>query len=237
MSIAPLVFVPPMVALGFGWSWLVALPGLVALAYTLRLMKNIRLPVSKGVQRWSDLRPYARPLGLLYVVVVLRTVTSQSLSTFLPVMLTEQGMGVGEASAAVTVYLFLNGIGGFFGGPLADRYGPRAVIIGSLLLSVPFFVVAHLTSGWGFTLLVSFGAFLLQSTLPVNVTFGQQLAPVSAATVASLMMGFGWGSGALLAPLVGFLGDTMGLGPALLITAVIPIAAAAVAWPLPKRVV
>ena len=49
------------------------------------------------------------------------------------------------------------------------------------------------------------------------------------------MMGFGWGSGALLAPVVGFLGDTMGLSFALLITAVIPIAAAAVALPLPNR--
>jgi FSR family fosmidomycin resistance protein-like MFS transporter len=235
MSIAPLVFVPAIVALGLGWSWLVAVPGLFALAYTLTLMKNIRLPVSKGIQRWSDLRPYARPLGLLYIVVVLRTVTSQSLSTFLPVMLTQQGMGVGEASAAVTVYLFWSGIGGFFGGPLADRYGPRTVIIASLLMSVPFFVGAHWTAGWTFTTLVSIGAFLLQSTLPVNVTFGQQLAPVSAATVASLMMGFGWGSGALLAPVVGFLGDTMGLGFALLITAIIPVAAAAAALPLPNR--
>jgi hypothetical protein len=48
-------------------------------------------------------------------------------------------------------------------------------------------------------------------------------------------MGFGWGSGALLAPVVGFLGDTMGLSFALLITAVIPIAAAAAALPLPNR--
>jgi FSR family fosmidomycin resistance protein-like MFS transporter len=224
-----------MYGLGIGWSWFVAVPGLMALAYTLTLMKNIPLPVSRGQQRWSDLRPYAKPLGLLYAVVVLRTVTSQSLSTFLPVVLTRQGMSVPEASAAVTMYLFWSGIGGFFGGPLADRYGPRTVIIASLLLSVPFFVAAHWTSGWAFTAFVSIGAFLLQSTLPVNVTFGQQLAPVSAATVASLMMGFGWGSGALLAPFVGFLGDTMGLTAALLITAIIPIAAAAVALPLPNR--
>ena len=52
-------------------------------------------------------------------------------------------------------------------------------------------------------MLVSIGGFLLQSTLPVNVTFGQQIAPVSAATVSSLMMGFAWGVGSLLAPVVG----------------------------------
>jgi MFS transporter, FSR family, fosmidomycin resistance protein len=235
MSVAPLVFAPATAALGIGWSWLVALPGLALLAYTLRLMKDVPAPVSSGEQRWRDLRPYAKPLALLYMVVVLRTITSQSLSTFLPVLLTQQGMGVGETSAAVTMYLFLNGIGGFFGGTLADRYGPRTVIIGSLVMSVPFFLLAHTTTGWTFTALVSLGAFLLQSTLPVNVTFGQQIAPVSAATVSSLMMGFGWGSGAVLAPAVGFLGDTMGLRVALLVTAFVPLVAAAAALPLPKR--
>ena len=76
----------------------------------------------------------------------------------------------------------------------------------------------------------------LRSTLPVNVTFGQQLAPVSAATVSSLMMGFAWGVGSLLAPAVGNLGDRLGLNVALSITAVVPILAAAVAWPLPRSV-
>lgn len=233
MSMAPLVFVPTIAALGLGWSWLIALPGLAALAFTLRHLRRVPLVVSKTPPGWGELRPYARPLALLYAVVVLRTVTSQSFSTFLPVLLTGQGLGVTEASAAVTMYLFLSGIGGFLGGPLADVYGPRRVIIASLVSSVPFFIAAHWTTGWTFAVLVSAGAFLLQSTLPVNVTFGQQIAPVSAATVSSLMMGFGWGSGALVAPLVGLLGDVMGLSFALLVTSVIPLVAAIVAWPLP----
>jgi FSR family fosmidomycin resistance protein-like MFS transporter len=235
MSAAPLIFVPAVVALGFGWSWLIALPGLAALAYLLRLMRHVPTHRNRGSQGWRELRPYARPLGLLYLVVVLRTVTSQSFSTFLPVLLTRQGMSVAQASAAVTFYLFMSGVGGFLGGPTADRYGPRRVILASLVSSVPFFLAAHWMSGWSFALMVSAGAFLLQSTLPVNVTFGQQLAPVSAATVSSLMMGFGWGSGALIAPLVGFIGDEMGLNAALMLTAVIPLVAATVALALPAR--
>ena len=238
MAMAPLVFVPMAIALGYGWSWLIAVPGLIALAYTLRLINAVPLATRTGrPQGWADLRPYARPLGLLYACVVLRTLTSQSLSTFMPVLLTRQGMSVTEASAAVTSYLFFTGIGGFIGGPLADVYGPRRVIIWSLVSSVPFLVGAHWTTGWVFTALISMGGFLLQSTLPVNVTFGQQLAPVSAATVSSLMMGFAWGMGALLSPLVGLLGDTMGLQFALLATAGIPLLAALAAAPLPATVV
>src|SRR4029453_167544 len=120
-------------------------------------------------------------------------------------------------------------------GPVGVRVGAGEVIMWSLFASVPFLLAGQLTSGWTLTLLVSVGGFLLQSTLPVNVTFGQQLAPVSAATVSSLMMGFAWGSGALLAPVVGMLGDTVGLSSALLVTAAIPLLAAAVAMRLPAR--
>jgi FSR family fosmidomycin resistance protein-like MFS transporter len=106
----------------------------------------------------------------------------------------------------------------------------------SLVSSVPFLLAGQLTTGWTLTLLVSFGGFLLQSTLPVNVTFGQQIAPVSAATVSSLMMGFAWGVGSLLAPVVGLLGDRLGLNVALAMTAVVPLLAALFAVPLPARV-
>jgi FSR family fosmidomycin resistance protein-like MFS transporter len=235
MAVAPLIFVPVAIRLGAGWSWLIAIPGLLLLTYTLRLMRRVPLHTRGGVKGWANLRPYAKPLGLLYAVVVLRTITSQSLSTFVPVLLTRQGMTVTEASVAVTSYLFFTGIGGFLGGPLADSYGPRRLIVWSLVSAVPFLVGAHWTTGWTFVALICIGGFLLQSTLPVNVTFGQQLAPVSAATVSSLMMGFAWGMGALTAPLVGAVGDAMGLRFALLATAGIPLLAALVATLLPAH--
>ncbi len=235
-AVAPLFFAPAVLALGPSWAWLVALPGLVALSYTLRLMRRVPIQQKHGRQGWSQLRPYAKPLALLYIIVVLRTLTANSLSVFMPVLLTRQGMGVSEASAAVSLYLFVSTIGGFLGGPMADAFGARRVIMWTLLASVPFLLVGQLTSGWMLTLLISVGGLLLQSTLPINVTFGQQIAPVSAATVSSLMMGFAWGVGSLLAPVVGVLGDRLGLGVALSITAIIPILAAAFAIPLPQSV-
>jgi FSR family fosmidomycin resistance protein-like MFS transporter len=235
-SLAPLVFAPAIVALGPTWAWFVALPGFLCLSYTLRLMRRVEIPRHHERQGWTHLRPYAKPLTLLYLIVVLRTLTANSLSVFLPVLLTRQGMGVSEASAAVSFYLFVSTVGGFLGGPLADAYGPRRVIMWTLVAAVPFLLVGQLATGWTLTLLVSAGGFLLQSTLPINVTFGQQIAPVSAATVSSLMMGFAWGVGSLLAPVVGLLGDTWGLDVALSLTAVVPLGAAALAGPLPDRV-
>ena len=75
---------------------------------------------------------------------------------------------------------------------------------------MPFLLLGQLTSGWTLTVLVAIGGMFLQSTLPINVTFGQQVAPVSAATVSSLMMGAGWGVGSLFAPVVGMVGILVG---------------------------
>ena len=100
---------------------------------------------------------------------------------------------------------------------------------------MPFLFAATLVEGWGFVVLVALGGFFLQSTLPVNVTFGQALAPVSAATVSSLMMGFAWGSGGLTVPIVGRIADLAGLDVTLRGLALVPLAAAALALLLPPR--
>jgi FSR family fosmidomycin resistance protein-like MFS transporter len=69
----------------------------------------------------------------------------------------------------------------------------------------------------------------------VNVTFGQALAPVSAGTVSSLMMGFAWGTGGLSVPFVGLVADRIGVEATLRGLAFMPLAAAALALPLPAR--
>ena len=83
--------------------------------------------------------------------------------------------------------------------------------------------------------MLGIGGFFLQSTLPVNVVFGQALAPVSAATVSSLMMGFAWGMGGFSVPLAGWIADRYGIERTLLGLAAVPLLAAAVSLLLPAR--
>jgi FSR family fosmidomycin resistance protein-like MFS transporter len=233
-SLGPLVFAPFAERFGLSWTPVLAVPALVVLVLFLRRMPPIeRLQEKHEAVGFQGLRPYAKPLTLLYFIVVLRTLASLSFSTFMPVMLTRRGMSLADAGMAMAAYLFASSVGGFLGGPLADRYGPRGVIMWSLILSVPFLVVAPSLSGWSFVAVVSAGGFLLQSTLPVNVTFGQMIAPISAATVSSLMMGFAWGMGGLAVPFVGMLADRTGIERALALMALLPLGAAALAVPLP----
>ena len=83
--------------------------------------------------------------------------------------------------------------------------------------------------------MLAIGGFFLQSTLPVNVTFGQSLAPVSAATVSSLMMGFAWGTGGLACQSSGWLRTGSASSRRCVGLALVPLLAAACALPLPDR--
>jgi FSR family fosmidomycin resistance protein-like MFS transporter len=233
-SLGPLLFAPAAQHFGLEWTPLLAIPGLVVIAFFLTRVPQIPLH-HDGIAGFGALRPYARPLGLLYLIVVLRTLTSLAFATFVPVMLTRRGLSVSQAGAIAAAYLFASGAGGFLGGPAADRFGPRRVIIWSLVLSTPFLLAAPLLSGAWFIVVLAAGGFFLQSTLPVNVVFGQALAPVSAATVSSLMMGFAWGMGGLSVPLVGAIADRYGIEHTLIGLAFIPLAAAAVSMGLPAR--
>jgi len=233
-SLGPLMFAPFAERFGLTWTPLLALPGLLVVGFFLTRVPAMPLhPSASGGLR--ALRPYVKHLGLLYVIVVLRTLTAISFSTFVPVMLTRRGLSVSQAGTAVAIYLFASGVGGFFGGPTADRFGAKKVIALSLVFATPFLVVAPFLTGWAFVAVLALGGFFLQSTLPVNVTFAQALAPVSAATVSSIMMGFGWGTGGLSVPLVGLVADRIGIEPTLAGLALVPLVAAACALPLPSR--
>jgi MFS transporter, FSR family, fosmidomycin resistance protein len=233
-SFGPLFFAPFAQRFGLEWTPVLALPGLAVVAFFIRRVPEIPLHPSAS-RGFAALRPYAKPLALLYACVVLRTLASLTFATFVPVMLTRRGMSVGAAGASVAVYLFGSGVGGFLGGPAADRFGARTVIALSLVLSTPFLFIAPFLSGWMFVVVLAIGGLFLQSTLPVNVTFGQSLAPVSAATVSSLMMGFAWGTGGLSVPFVGMMADRVGIEHTLVGVSLIPLLAAACALPLPAR--
>jgi FSR family fosmidomycin resistance protein-like MFS transporter len=233
-AFGPLMFAPFAERFGLGWTPLLAVPGLLVIGLFLVRVPPLEIhsPTSGGL---GALKPYAKPLALLYTIVVLRTLTSLAFATFVPVMLTRRGLSVAAAGAAVALYLFGSGIGGFAGGPMADRYGPRRVIAWSLVLASPVLFVAPFLTGWAFPVVLAIGGLFLQSTLPVNVTFGQALAPVSAATVSSLMMGFAWGTGGLTVPLVGYVADRVGIETTLVGLSLLPLVAAACAIPLPAR--
>lgn len=217
-ALGPLLAVGTVQAFGLERSWIAVVPGVLLSALLVpRLLRRSPLPRPARVRApLSELRPVARPLALLYAIVVSRSAVSYGFMTFLSLHLTNHGFSVARAGTMVSLYLTLGALGGFAGGWLADRWGGRRVVLGSLVGAAPLYLAyLFLPIVPGLVCLMA-GSLVLQASLPVNVVLGQELSPRHASTISSLLMGAAWGVGALLVGPVGALADAHGLHAGLL---------------------
>ena len=146
-----------------------------------------------------------------YCLVVIRSINQMVFVSFLPLYFTLRGHSEVEGGRLLTLFLLTGGIAGLWGGILADRFSGRIVIVASMAGYAPMSLGFLLTEGWVSVLCCAMaGGFLLLSN-PINVVMAQQLVPEASSTISSLMMGFAWGVGGFLIPLIGFFSDLMGL--------------------------
>jgi MFS transporter, FSR family, fosmidomycin resistance protein len=194
-----------------------------------RTEKHTGSPTLRGALRaaWA-------PLTLLYFAVVLRSAVSVGVQTYLPFSLQGSGLTEMERSSVLAGFLFFGGIGGFFGGGLADRLGARRVSLVAMLLASPLMIASFSTHGTMSYALLLAGGTVLNLPIPVSVVMAQRLVPGGASTVAALMMGFAWGAGALMTPLIGALTATVGYSRALIMVSLLPLISAALLWHYPK---
>ncbi len=174
------------------------------------------------------------PLTILYFAVVFRSAVSVSIQSYLPFWLQEHGLDLQNSSLVITGFIFFGGIGGFFGGALADRFGARRVSMIAVVLSTPILLGGFMTHGALSYLLIMFGGMCLNLPLPISVVMAQRLVPGGASTVSALVMGFAWGLGALMNPITGKLSEKFGLTNALIIAAIVPLISAFLFWCFPK---
>ena len=177
-AIAPLVFAPFAQRFGLSATPLLMIPALrrcSALSCCAACRRSSGCRSTHDAAGFRALRPYAQPLTLLYLIVVLRTLTAMSFSTFVPVMLTRRGLSVAQAGTAV-VDLSLRRRARRILRRSARRPLRRAARdhpVARRLRGAVSRRRAACSRAALFIVVLAIGGFLLQSTLPVNVTFGQ----------------------------------------------------------------
>jgi MFS transporter, FSR family, fosmidomycin resistance protein len=211
---------------GLEYSYLTAVPGIVIGLWLMRLVPKDLSSVKSHQQRKEgiSLHQLWRPLLVLYLLVVIRSAVQFTLSQFLPLYYTQLGFSVKQGAFFLTLFLVSGGIGGFFGGHLADRFGGKKVMAASMLGTTPLLLAFLFLPGfWSVFALVLTGLFLL-STIPVNVVIAQQLAPHHSSTVSAMMMGFAWGAGGILVlPIAGLLAEWYGFTVTYAIISLLPL--------------
>jgi FSR family fosmidomycin resistance protein-like MFS transporter len=176
------------------------------------------------------------PFAILAGVIALRSFVYFGMVTFIPlyyenVLHTSKALG----SVALSAMLFGGAVGTLTGGPLADRFGRRAVLVGSMLV-IPPLVVGFLLSGpvvaIGFAALA--GAATI-ATFAVTIVMGQEYLPGRLGVSAGVTIGLSIGLGGVGAPLLGLLADAQGLAAVFEVVAVLPFLALALTLALPRR--
>jgi len=235
-SLGPLVIALIVAARGLETTWLVALPGLAACLLLWRSIPSHRDPPHRpeGQTLTSDLAAAIRPLAVLWIVVVLRTVVISGYQTFLPLLLHQRGGSIVAGGAAVFLFGGIGAIGGVSGGTLSDRIGRRRIVALSLLLGTPLLLAFIHTGGpWAYVFLAG-GGIALYLSVAVTIVMAQELLPHRASVASSIVMGLAWGTAGLSLTGIGALADAVGLDNALRLVLLLAVPALAAVAALPN---
>lgn len=150
-------------------------------------------------------------LSLLVLIPTIRNIVFRAMITFGIQYLTLKSVGLDLAGLALTLFLFVDPLGTFFGGMLADRCGYKNILIisgisGAIAAAFTFWMEGSMIL---IPLLIMGFTFSLSNTPIVFVT--HSLIPRNTNLATGLVFGLPMGLGGLGAVVFGKIADSIGL--------------------------
>ena len=218
-----------------GTGWLV-IPGVVTGGYLLWRMRGLSAPAP--TKRQAALSIPSVPVFALAIVIAVmmsRSWTVNVFQAFTPTWYRQLGYGPEFYGPLATTLVLASAVGTVGCGTIADRYGRRAVILATLVLSVPAILLFTMFPGpWAFASAILIGV-LAASTAPLMLLMAQQLMATRAGLASGLVMGLGFVTGAIGVPINGAIGDAIGLQNSLMTHVILVIVTIGIAWFLPRE--
>ena len=239
-ALGPVLVTPLLVVFGMHGTVFVLIPTWLmtaALVYELPRLKTFRTDIVAGRVQKGDEHEAWGPFAVLATVIALRSFVYFGMVTFIPLYFihdlhTSKAFG----NAALSAMLLGGAFGTLIGGPLADRFGRRSVLIGSMALLPPL-IVAFLLSPAGLAVVfATFAGAATIATFAVTIVMGQEFLPGRLGVAAGVTIGLSIGLGGLGAPLLGILADAHGLRAVFETIAVLPVLALVLSLALPRSV-
>ncbi len=238
-ALGPVLVTPLLLAFGLPGTVFVLVPTWLmaaVLIHELPRLKGFRSDLAGGRVQTGEQHEAWGPFVLLAGVIALRSFVYFGMVTFIPlyyvnVLHTSKALG----NAALTAMLLGGAAGTLMGGPLADRFGRRTVLVGSMIATPPL-IVGFLLSGPALALVfAALAGAVTIATFAVTIVMGQEYLPGRLGVAAGVTIGLSIGLGGVGAPLLGVLGDSAGLRAVFETVAVLPLAALGLSLALPRQ--
>jgi MFS transporter, FSR family, fosmidomycin resistance protein len=234
-ALGPLLTTPLVLVFGLaGTVALVAFP-LAAAVLTARELRRLRglereqqpPPTGSGEDDWSA-------FGRLGGLIALRSGVYFGLQAFVPAyFVAELSSSAAAGNAALTIMLAAGAVGTLVGGGLVDRWGARAVLVGTQLLLLPLLVVLPLVGAAPFTIVLALVGFVTIASFAITIVLGQAYLPSRMGLASGVTLGLAIGLGGVAATALGVIADAAGLPAVLWVIAALPVPALALAISLP----
>jgi FSR family fosmidomycin resistance protein-like MFS transporter len=120
------------------------------------------------------------------------------------------------------VFMLFGAFGILLGGPLADRFGKRNVLMFSIFGCAPFALAIPFVSGFATYILLSCAGFAILSGFSVALMYMFDLMPGRTGLVSGLMFGLAFGLGAIGSIVLGKIADMIGIQQMMMWCCVLP---------------
>ncbi|WP_456277519.1 MFS transporter [Bacillus sp. AK128] len=232
-ALAPIITALILVPLGqFGAVWFTLVAAIavglllyIAKWYSLHLKAQSRVR-KRSVQESKSSISKSIKLALLILVLLVfaRSWYGSAISNFYTFYAMESyGVTIAQSQIYIFVFLLFGAAGTFFGGPLADRFGRRTMILLSLLGAAPLAIAFPFVGPTLALVVLAITGFILLSSFSVTVVYAQELLPGKIGTMSGLIVGLAFGMGAIGSVALGVLIDSIGLTSTMVGVSVLPL--------------
>lgn len=197
---------------GLAWG---ILGGLIAFALLLPLGRGVMKqparasspPVNLGVL----FRGRVTPVLLVLVIGSLRIIAAAGVPVLIGYLLKARGASASDTGIVQSAFMFGIGLGSLASATLLAPRHERAILWLCPLIVTPVLLVIPITSWWWLLMSsVGLSGLLLGISLPVLISYGQQLMPDSQRIASSITMGVSWGIGGGIVSLILLGCETLG---------------------------
>lgn len=175
-------------------------------------------------------------LLLLIIIVIMRSWTHLGLVTFIPqYYMHHLHCDKVYVASLTSIFLLAGALGTLFGGPAADRWGLKTIIISSMASIIPLLYLLTHAQGIWIPVVMALTGFAVVSTFAITVVMGQELLPNNVGLASGLMLGFGIGMGGIGTTVMGWVADSWGLPAVFHIMMIFPAIGLVLSLLLPGR--